>query len=521
MTASDNSIKLLKKIHEGMDDSCFTSILTDWKQSKLTEESAAQDLFDLMCSGLSAEDAGASLDLDHEKTQSLIHEYKARYCNNYENTFYDRLFNPAKFYQQVMELISTKQSDAYFSINSFYNTKRKNENVRHINAFILDFDFYKISKYESMDAKDFYHQVLKKKLCFQPTGVIDSGKGLYIVYAFKHCSYHMDRLYHAVWKHFYNEFEKYGMDPAAMLTTQVIRIPGTINSKTNKVVNVLEFNNTDYEIQDFATLLPWSQDQVKEYRKDKLFKLKIPKKKEHKDYSKRKIYFKPYYEDLKKLIRIRNKNNKNDGYRERLLYICRERACWMGFTIDESVKLAHHLNEMFNLPLTEREVEKNCKPSDNRLACSIDTIIDKLGITYDEQLQLKVLKRRYIKKSLYAKHKRKHPLLNLTDKQQMLMERRAMVCKLKNIDHLKNSEIADKLETDKSTITRDLQYIKTHPHQFIRKLKDYLNQLEMYKTTDIYKRTEMYKRQKQLLKWLKSGYTALDYLVRVIGVAKN
>ena len=292
MAAYVNSIKLLKKIHEGMDDSCFTSILTDWKQSKLTEENAAQDLFDLMCSGLSAEAAGASLDLDHEKAHSLIHEYKARYCNNYEKTFYDRLFNPAKFYQQVTELITTKQPDAYFSINSFYNTNRKNENVRHINAFVLDFDFYKISKYESMDAKAFYHQVLKKKLCYQPTGVIDSGKGLYIVYAFKHCSYHMDRLYHAVWKHFYNEFEKYGMDPAAMLTTQVIRIPGTINSKTNKIVNVLEFNDTDYEIQDFAIQLPWSQEQVKEHRKDKLLKLKLPKNKTHKDYSKRKIYFK-------------------------------------------------------------------------------------------------------------------------------------------------------------------------------------------------------------------------------------
>ena len=171
--------------------------------------------------------------------------------------------------------------------------------------------------------------------------------------------------------------------------------------------------------------------------------------------------------------------------------------------------------------MSRSEVEHNCKPSENRLACSIDTMIDKLRITIDEQRQLQVLKRRYIKKSIYAKQKRKHPLLNRTPKQQAIIERRAKVCELKNVKHLKNSEIADKLETDKSTITRDLQYIKTHPYQFIRKLKDYLNELETYKTTDIFKRTEMYKRQKQLLKWLKSGYTALDYLVREIGVAKK
>lgn len=213
--------------------------------------------------------------------------------------------------------------------------------------------------------------------------------------------------------------------------------------------------------------------------------------------------------------------NISEGYREQLLYICRERACWMGYTIDESIKLAFELNQMFRVPLKKREVEQNCKPSDNRLACSIDTIIEKLGISFDEQLQLKVLKRRYIKKSLYAKHKRKHPLLNLTDKQQALMERRAKVCELKNVKHLKNSEIADRLGIDKSTITRDLQYIKTHPHQFIRKLTDYINALEKHKNSDLFRRKTLYERQKQLLKWLKSGYTALEYLVREIGVAKN
>lgn len=519
MAAYDNSIKLLKKIHEGMDDSCFTSILTDWKQSKLIEENAAQDLFDLMCSGLSVEDAGTALDLDHEKAQSLIHEYKARYCNNYENTFYDRLFKPAEFFQQVIELITTKQPDAYFSINSFYNTKRKNENVRHINAFILDFDFYKIQKYEEMEASEFYRKIIAKKLMKEPTAVIDSGRGLYVIYAFNHCSYHMDRLYHAIFKSFYRQFEKYGMDPAATLTTQVIRIPGTINSKTNKTVQVLELNDTNYRLQDFTDQLTWTLEEVKRHRKNKGKKEKNMKP--IKDFTKRKKHFAPYFDDFKKLIMIRNKKNVREGYREQLLFLCRERACWMGYTIDESIKLAFELNQMFRVPLIKSEVENNCRPSANRLACSIDTMIDKLGISIDEQLQMQVLKRRHIKKSVYAKHKRKHPLLNLTEKQQALVERRTMVCKLKNIDHLKNSEIADKLGTDKSTITRDLQYIKTHPHQFIRKLKDYLNELETYRITDMFKRTEMYKRQKQLLEWLKSGYTALDYLVRALGVAKN
>ncbi len=512
------NIEFLKKIHSGADETCFTSILTDWKNSQMDDQ--AQEIFDLLCDGLSIREAGKAVGLCEADAVKLIDEYKLRYCNEYDSDLYDRLFTPPDFYDQCKNLIATKQLDAYFSINSFYKRKRKNENVRHINAFVLDFDFYKISKYASMKAACFYEKVLAKKLVKEPTAVIDSGRGLYVIYAFQHCSHHMERLYQAIFKSFQRTYEKYGMDPAATLTSQVIRIPGTINSKTNKVVEVLKLNDTDYKLQDFTDQLTWTLDEVKTHRKNKA-KKKVHKEQLIKDLSKRKRHFQPYYDDFIKLIRMRNESNIIDGYREQLLFLCRERACWMGYTIDESVKMAYQLNDLFSVPLSRSEVEHNCKPSENRLACSIDTMIDKLRITIDEQRQLQVLKRRYIKKSIYAKQKRKHPLLNRTPKQQAIIERRAKVCELKNVKHLKNSEIADKLETDKSTITRDLQYIKTHPYQFIRKLKDYLNELETYRTTDIFKRTEMYKRQKQLLKWLKSGYTALDYLVREIGVAKK
>ena len=57
--------------------------------------------------------------------------------------------------------------------------------------------------------------------------------------------------------------------------------------------------------------------------------------------------------------------------------------------------------------------------------------------------------------------------------------------------------------------------------KFIRKLTDYINALEKHKNSDLFRRKTLYERQKQLLKWLKSGYTALEYLVREIGVAKN
>ena len=134
---------------------------------------------------------------------------------------------------------------------------------------------------------------------------------------------------------------------------------------------------------------------------------------------------------------------------------------------------------------------------------------------------MKVLKRRWLKKSLYAKRKRKHVLLNRSPKQQELFERRTRICELKNVHHLRNSRIAEILGISKSQVTRDLQYIKLHGYEFIQKLKDYMGRIEDAKETDYFRRKLVFDRQKQLLEWLKIARRALDYLVREIGVAKN
>ena len=86
------------------------------------------------------------------------------------------------------------------------------------------------------------------------------------------------------------KFEKYGMDPCALNTTQVIRLPGTINSRTGRIVQVLELNDTEYTLQQLAKQLPWSKEQVGVHKKEG----KKKRKKVDWDLSKRR----PYYKDL-------------------------------------------------------------------------------------------------------------------------------------------------------------------------------------------------------------------------------
>lgn len=515
-------ISVIKKIHADSDDTCHQAIFTSWQALKSNEES--ERLFTLIASGLSIEEAAENLELDLNAAKALFAEYQERYCNDLldSDKKYDRLFKTSQFYKLCDEIISNDCIDSYFSINSFYNKKRRNTNIRHLNAIVLDLDYYDIPEFANLTPTQFYKKI-KKHLPQIPTAVIDSGHGLYVIYTFKHCSYHMERLYKCCWKYFYKKFEKYGMDPKAMLTTQLIRIPGTINSKTGRRVSVLDYNDTAYTLQDFAALLPWTIAEVKEHRQHKMkkHKKKSEKKAIVKDITCRQPYFKDFYIDCEKLIKMRNANKQYDGYREELLYLVRERATWSGYSIHESVKIAQKLNQLFITPLSKVEVEKNCKPSDGRKNSSIDTIIDKLRISTNEQLKLKILRRKALKKSLYAKRKQKHPLLNRTVTQQRLLERRTYVCKLKNEQHLKNKDIADKLDVDKSTVTRDINYIRKHPAEFVKKLKAYMDEVEASLTLESFRRTTLYKKYKQLSEWLKVAETALDFLVRELRVAKN
>ena len=502
---------LVTKIHTGSDQSCYAAILTNWKS---TNWPLGDRVFDLYAAALPENEIAKTLFITKDEVTKILSEYHRRYLSKKKNDFYDQLYPIEEFKQMLYSLQG--ESDVYFSLNSFYRGKKLASEVRHINALCLDFDFYKLKRYETYEPAAFY-EVIRRHLELTPTAVVDSGRGLYVIYAFQHCSYHMDRLYHSVMKHFLKKFEKYGMDPRALNTTQVIRLPGTINSRTGRIVQVLELNDTEYTLQQLAKQLPWSKEQVGVHKKEG----KNKRKKVDWDLSKRRPYYKDYYKDFQKLIALRNRKGEYEGYRETLLWIAREKATWLGYTIDESVQLANKLNEQFHHPLTALQVEKQCRPSSNRAACNIDTIIDRLQITAEEQQHMKVLKRKSLKKAVYAKRRRKILLLNRTEKQQKVLERRTRVCELKNVQHLSNARIAEILGVHRSTITKDLKYIQTHPSQFIRKLKDYMDEIEGALASKEFRRRTIYRTQQRLSKWLKIAYTAMDYLVRLRGVAKN
>ena len=83
---------------------------------------------------------------------------------------------------KIMNVLSLK--DTYVSINTFWNFNRRQKNVRRLNAFFLDIDYYKVDKYKDLTTKEVIADMRKKDMFngFEPSFFVDSGRGFYIYY---------------------------------------------------------------------------------------------------------------------------------------------------------------------------------------------------------------------------------------------------------------------------------------------------------------------------------------------------
>lgn len=438
-----------------------------------------------------------------------------KYCLDPEDhELKDKLLDPDDFFKVAEYLADNEDSDCYFSINSFWNKKKSTEDVRHLNAFVLDYDFYKMKAYKDLTPYEMYQKHIQKSLPKQPAAVIDSGRGLYVVYTFHHCSYKRTDFYQAVYKELYQSQKKYGMDPKAMNVTQVIRIPGTFNPKSLSCVQVLELNETHYELTDFADLLPYEQCQVEQYKTEKIKKKWEKRQKEENldpFQTRRKREVKKLLDDFQKLIALRNRSGMYEGYREYLIFLALEKMLWSGYGKAEAIEIAKDLNKIFHIPLTDREVETQCIPSQiHYFTTSKNKMIRKLEMTDEEQSYMTCLRSTQYVDRLKKRMKSKHPLLNRTYKEIELMRRRNHVIELKHQGKT-NKQIADHLGVSKVIITQDLNYIKEHLSEFRDKLASLINEIADVLSVKELRGKVPYQEQIKFLEWLEISHIAMEF----------
>lgn len=438
------NLELIQYIHQDMnwtyrdDDryTCHAFILTNWKTHK-------DPLIQKLCSD----------DTDYLDGSVLS----------------DRGFQEQRFFNQCQQFIDEEKEDVYFSINSCYRPKRLTDNIRHLNCFALDYDFYKIKEYKNLTPEEMYKEHIEPSLPFTPTAVINSGRGLYVLYCFHHASTVMMNLYRAIYNEFYKQQKKYGMDAKAMLPTQVIRIPGSINSRTGNPVSIIETHETDYTIQELASILPYSREEARTFRCKKFeASINVPQKPKEKKSGNKVVNM--IFDDFMKLIELRD--GQMNGCRESMLNLIQEKVWFYGGTEAQRIALSLRLNSRFSQPMTEMQVKKQCKPSQIfEYTTGKKKMMEKLEITEEEASQLSYFRDAKTIRSDYNRRRRnaRKNAWNRSDKQQAMHDRRTWIVE-QIVKEVPYSQILEEYQSvwnkSEDTFKRDLIYIVTHQKQW-------------------------------------------------------
>ncbi|MBF8984902.1 helix-turn-helix domain-containing protein [Lutibacter sp. B2] len=346
------------------------------------------------------------------------------------------------------EILSTV--NAYISQNTFYKPQRRIENIKELRALYIDIDCYN-TKY-SKDAVLYFleNDYFNSKIPI-PNLVIDSGRGLYLIWLIEPVPSHALSLWYACQRFFYNELKKFGADAKALDPTRILRVVGTINSKTNTSVQIVDTYKHEYTLRDIQEeFLPEVKSKIKKKGRPKnIVKL-------FNEYS---LYHARLL-DLTKICELRD--YKVDGSREFILFLYRYWTCCFTEDAVEALDKAIELNAMFVPPLKKDEVVKATKSAetcfdskDKEYKYKNDTLIELLEITEEEQRQLKSIigtREKYHRNNGRRKTERRNSN-GLTKREQEKLDKENQIKKLIE-QGLNKSKIAEELGINRSTMYR-------------------------------------------------------------------
>lgn len=127
----------------------------------------------------------------------------------------------------------------YISQNTFYKPQRRIENIKELRADYIDIDCYN-SKYTKDEVQYFLEHDLYGYKIPRPNYLVDSGRGLYYIVLIKPVPSMALPLWYAFQRYLFNTLKEFGADANALDPTRVLRIVGTMHSKSGTSVKVLD-----------------------------------------------------------------------------------------------------------------------------------------------------------------------------------------------------------------------------------------------------------------------------------------
>ncbi|NFT08767.1 DNA-binding response regulator [Clostridium botulinum] len=349
----------------------------------------------------------------------------------------------------------------YISLNTFYSTYRRLEYLKELKAHFIDLDIYKTKFTKEQVLMRLDEEYFNKSIP-RPNLIIDSGRGLYLIWMINSVPSQALPLWKAVEEYLYKELKVFGADRQALDATRVLRVPGSINSKSNTVVEVLEKYQYVYDLREIQ------EGYLPELDKNKPKKKGRPSKTVfiHRE---RSLYY-ARIQDIIKLCELRNYDLK--GQRELILFLYRYWLCYFTEDTQKALEDILELNNQFVLPLSKTEViratrsaERVFLSKDKRYKYKNKTLIDLLEIIELEETYMKTIisDKEYKRRQNNAFRKRYQEKLKLdgklTKKEQINIQRQKIKALLEQ--GFTQKDISKELNIPSRTIERRVKELRT------------------------------------------------------------
>lgn len=141
------------------------------------------------------------------------------------------------------------KENVFISINTFYSTFRRVEYLKELKAQFIDLDMYNTEFTKEQIIMHLEADYFNKSIP-RPNLIIDSGRGLYLIWLLNSVPSKALPLWKAVEEYLYSVLKGFGADRQALDPTRVLRVPGSINSKSKTTVNVIEQYDYIYDLRE-------------------------------------------------------------------------------------------------------------------------------------------------------------------------------------------------------------------------------------------------------------------------------
>ena len=367
-----------------------------------------------------------------------------------------------QWHYKHMQLVKLKfdKDNVYITLNTFYKTYRRIEYLKELNALFIDLDTYKTDFTKEQILMNLNENYFGKNIP-TPNFIIDSGRGLYLIWLIKKVPSMALPLWKAVEEYFYRSLKEFGADRQALDATRILRIPGSINSKTHTEVKIIDNYDYLYDLREIQNEYMPELSEKAPIRRGRPKKVKYI-------YRERSLYY-ARIQDLIKLCELREYNLK--GHRELILFLYRYYLCYFTEDIEKSLNDTLELNNMFKQPLREKEVLSSTKSAETVFKdqnkdykYKNETLINLLEISDEEQKEMKTIisKEEYKRrKNQYNKKKYREQLKaqgKLTEKEKISQRRE----KIKDLlqEGLMRKDICLTLNISTKTYKRDIKFLK-------------------------------------------------------------